>query len=115
MKKVIGFIILLGILIVAMALGGTITAFVDLPSLIVVVGATVGMILISYRKGMTKNEIYIRLKRYSIYSGWLVTLIGIISYLASLSGSFDVRILGICILGLFYGYIIGFITDCFIQ
>jgi len=64
---------------------------------------------------MTRNDIFIRIKRYSIYSGWLTALTGIISYLGGLSSTFDVRILGICILGLSYGYVASFIIDCFIE
>lgn len=115
MKKILGFIVFLGILAAAIAFSGSINYFVDLPSLIVVIGATAGMTLISYRKDMTRNDICIRLKRYSIYSGWLLALIGVISYLGNLASTFDVRVLGICILGLFYGYLASFIIDCLIQ
>ncbi|WP_055665910.1 hypothetical protein [Desnuesiella massiliensis] len=112
MKKVLGFVILLIALGGSLFLSGGIKNFIDMPSLIMIALLTSGFTLINLKEGYSQKDIYIRLKRYSVYSGWIIFFFGIIAYFSTMSNNtFEFKIFASCIVSIFYGYLASFIFD----
>lgn len=113
MKKVLGFVILLIALGGSLFLSGGIKNFIDMPSLIMIALLTAGFTLINLKEGYSKKDIFIRLKRYSVYSGWIIFFFGIIAYFSNMSNNtLEFKIFASCIVSIFYGYLASFIFDC---
>jgi hypothetical protein len=115
MSKAAGITAFLAVWVLGAVWSGTAAAFVDLPSLVLVAGSTAALFFIGYGKGMSRNEVYSRLKRYSMYSGWLTVIIGMISYFSTIEDKFNFAAISVCLTGLLYSYIFSFILDCFIK
>ena len=64
---------------------------------------------------MSKNQILMRIKRYCVYSGWLMLIVGLIGYFSSVQGVLEPKVIGICFISVLYGYMAGLIIDCFIT
>ncbi|MFT5432679.1 MAG: chemotaxis protein MotA [Myxococcota bacterium] len=52
---VIGFVTAFGLIVASMVLGGSVGAFIDVPSLLIVLGGTTGVLLINYPMEMVKS------------------------------------------------------------
>ena len=97
----------------AMVLGGNLSLFLDIPSLLVTFGGGLGGLLIYREKEVESTELIYQFGRFSLWSGSLGTIIGIIQVLANLSNP---KLIGpsmaLCLLTLFYG--IGAYFICFV-
>ena len=54
LSTIIGLVTTFGLIVIAMLLGGSVGAFVDVPSLLIVVGGTIGALMINYPMNVVK-------------------------------------------------------------
>lgn len=113
MRKIVGVTIFAVIWMGVMSLSNP-AAFIDVPSLIVIIGSTCGLTLISCRKGADGKTVLERIKRYSVYSGWMAFLVGLTAYFSQGIAEVDYKVVAVCLVSLVYGYMASMITDCFI-
>lgn len=62
LATLIGFVVAVGIILVAMILGGGIAPFIDIPSLLVVAGGTIGAVMMNFTLGQFFGAIKVALK-----------------------------------------------------
>lgn len=62
LATLIGFVVAVGIIIAAMVMGGGLTAFVDVPSMMVVFGGTIGAVMMNFTLGQFIGAIKVALK-----------------------------------------------------
>ena len=127
----LGIILALAILVIEMLMGGSVLLFHNVPSLLLVIGCTIFLILASYGgKGLkllfvapfVRNlspedvtlsiAVYKDAKTYLIALGFIGFLIGAVLMLASLEYFDDVSKIGsglaICVLTVFYGIVFAY-------
>lgn len=112
MKRVFGIILIAVLISGDIVLGGSGSAFLDTPTFIMVAGLTAGFALVSYRRGMEHNTIVTNIRRYCVYSGWLVFVMGLISYFASIRDTIVYANLALCLISLLYGYLGSILIEC---
>lgn len=62
LATLIGFVVAVGIIVASMVLGGGLTAFVDVPSVLVVFGGTLGAVMMNFTLGQFLGAIKVALK-----------------------------------------------------
>ena len=80
-----GLLVFAAIVIGSIVCGGNITAYINLPSIVIVIGAPAGLALIKYKKGDNTICFIRNFKRYVIHIGVLGCVIGFIQMGSSLS------------------------------
>ena len=114
------FIFLLFIVVPFLLEGGNIIRLFVLTSLLVVLGPAIGLTLANYEKGMDRQIVYKKLKKYLIVSGVLGTLLGFISVFGMspvgvLKASVVLGKLSACFVPIFYGFLFAYIIDTLIY
>ncbi len=114
--KITGLFIFLFIIVASIWLGSHLLQFIHLPSIGFVIILSLGLALMKYQKGNGKLSFITNLKKYSIPSGVIGCLIGIIQMCsnytdpAQLPAGFSVAVLTI-----FYGLILYCIIDALVE
>ena len=112
--RVLGLLIFLFVLVAAILLGGGPFRFVHLPSIGFVMILSGGLALMKYRKGDGKSGFITNLKRYSIPSGVIGCLIGLVQIGGNVSDPAQIPPgVAVAILTIFYGLILYCTVDTF--
>ena len=112
--RVLGLLIFLFVVVASIAVGGGALRFVHLPSLGFVMILSGGLALMRYRKGDGKSGFITNLKRYSIPSGVIGCLIGLVQIGVNVSDPAQIPAgVAVAILTIFYGLIVYCIVDTF--
>jgi hypothetical protein len=126
MNKIIGLILVIAIVIWGIQAGDgrQVAIFISesaLVSVFLVLVLAGGLTLISYRKGIGRNRILLRLKKYLIFSGCFWALVGAIQlfrYYQEITLETVQKLIpgfSVVLLTLFFGYIFAYILDAFIT
>lgn len=118
-NRVIGLLIYFFFIFGVIAMEGGSLANLLLPPLLITLGATAGLSLMYYKKGMDRNTFLKRVKKYFIFTGFIGTLSSIVMILsfaesATTLNHWFARISN-SLQCLVYGYFFAFITDTFID
>ena len=114
--RIAGQLIFLFVIVSSIYFSGRALCFIHLPSLLFVIIASGGLALMKYRKGDGKLGFIINMKRYSILSGVIGSLIDLVTMGRRIS-SLDQYSAGVAVavLAAFYGLIFYCIVDTFIA
>jgi flagellar motor component MotA len=114
--KIIGLFIFLFIIVASIWLGGSLVQFVHFPSVIFVIILSSGFALMKYQKGKGKFNLIKNIKKYSIPSGVIGCLIGIIQMCSSYTDPAQLPAgAAVAVLTIFYGLILYCIIDALIE
>ena len=112
--RMLGLLIFLFVVIASIAIGGRPFRFIHLPSIGFVIIVSGGLALMRYRKGDGQSGFITNLKRYSIPSGVIGCLIGLVQIGGNVSDPAQIPAgVAVAILTIFYGLILYCTVDTF--
>jgi len=112
--RILGLLIFLFVVIASISIGGELSNFIHFPGIGFVIIVSGGLALMRYRKGDGKLSFIKNLKRYSILSGVIGCLIGLIQLGLHVSDPAKIPMgAAVAILTIFYGLMFYCITDIF--
>lgn len=109
-KKITGLVIFLFVILIA--IGPNLVKFLDLPTIIVILGCGSGLTLLESNEKKSRGDNVLALKKNFVFSGWFISLVGIIMVFVS-DTKYMFPNLSIALLGIFYGYIFSFVAELF--
>lgn len=114
--KILGLLIFLFVIFSSIYIGGEPLRFVHLPSIGFVIILSSGLALIKYQKGNGKLSLITNLKKYSIPSGVIGCLIGIIQMCSNYTDPAQLPAgVAVAVLTIFYGLILYCIIDALAE
>lgn len=121
--KIMGILIFLFFLFSAYLLeAGSLLLFLFPAPIMIAFGGAAGLTVASYKKGMTKQSIFKKAKKYLIGCGYLGALCGVISVFDTTTHGMLVQSpelllvkLSRCLIVIFLGYFAAYIVDTFIE
>lgn len=120
-NKVIGILISLFFVAVPFLLeGGDLVRMLAISPLLIVFGPAIGLTVAHYKKGMDKQTVLKKAKKYLIVSGIIGTLLGLISVFSltppdMLTTASLLKKVSGCLIATVYGLISAYIVDTFIE
>ena len=114
--KILGLLIFLFVIFSSIYIGGEPLRFVHFPSIGFVIILSSGLALIKYQKGNGKLSLITNLKKYSIPSGVIGCLIGIIQMCSNYTDPAQLPAgVAVAVLTIFYGLILYCIIDALAE
>lgn len=121
-NKIVGLLVFLFFILACVIMeGGSIANFFAITNILLVLGITSGLLIMYYKKGMSRDKLLRKAKQYFVFSGYYSALIAIIMVLSTVpikelqSFEFVVRVIPTILLAILYGYAFAYITDTFIE
>lgn len=120
-NRVIGIIISLFFVAVPFLLeGGDLVRMLAISPILIVFGPAIGLTVAHYRKGMDKQTVLKKAKKYLIVSGIIGTLLGLISVFSltppdMITTAVLLKKVSGCLIATVYGLISAYIVDTFIE
>ncbi len=114
--KIIGLSIFLFIIIASIWLGSHLLQFIHLPSIGFVIILSSGLAMMKYQKGNGKLSFITNLKKYSIPSGVIGCIIGIIQMCSNYTNPAQLPAgVAVAVLTIFYGLMLYCIIDALVE